>query len=147
MGTRPSGQTTAGWPQKARSTDDCHGRAPALIVHRSPKPGSGHHATTGVIACVSDALQHGLVQAEEVVRTALARIESRNRDLNAVVALRADEALKEARAVDAGFRRGAAVGRLAGIPVLVKESEHVAGMRTSRGSVLFADSPAAIREE
>jgi Asp-tRNA(Asn)/Glu-tRNA(Gln) amidotransferase A subunit family amidase len=97
-------------------------------------------ASHGVIAAVHDAIASRRVSAEEVVRHALDRIERLDGAINAVVALRADEAIAEARALD---RAGGAGGALAGVPVLVKDLEDVAGMRTTHGSVLFADAPPA----
>ena len=81
--------------------------------------------------------------------------------LGAVVALRADEALAEADALDAEVEaehrahrhRAAAVDAvlarrpLAGVPVLVKDLEDVAGLPTRRGSLLFADAPPAASDE
>jgi len=97
-------------------------------------------ASQGVIAAVHDAIASRRVSAEEVARHALDRIERLDGAINAVVALRADEAIAEARALD---QAGASGGALAGVPVLVKDLEDVAGMRTTQGSVLFADAPPA----
>lgn len=97
-------------------------------------------ASHGVIAAVRDAIASRRVSAEEVVRHAFELIERHDGAINAVVALRADEAIAEANALD---RAGGAGGALAGVPVLVKDLEDVAGMRTTQGSVLFADAPPA----
>ena len=94
----------------------------------------------GVIAAVREAITSGRVSVEEVVRHALERIERLDGPINAVVALRADEAIAEAKALD---RAGVPGGAIAGVPVLVKDLEDVAGMRTTQGSVLFADAPPA----
>ena len=81
--------------------------------------------------------------------------------LRAVVALRADAALAEADAVDAEVAaehrehrsRADAVAAvlarrpLAGVPVLVKDLEDVAGLPTRRGSLLFADAAPATSDE
>jgi Asp-tRNA(Asn)/Glu-tRNA(Gln) amidotransferase A subunit family amidase len=96
-----------------------------------------------VISRVRDAVVSGTVSAEEVVAVALDRIQRFDPALNAVVALRAEEALAEARAADHARRNGEAVGPLEGVPVLVKDLEDVAGMRTTQGSVIFADAPPA----
>jgi Asp-tRNA(Asn)/Glu-tRNA(Gln) amidotransferase A subunit family amidase len=83
------------------------------------------------------------VSAEEVVRLALDRIDNLNPDLNAVIALRGDESIAEARAMDGGNHPSAELGPLAGVPLLVKDLEDVKGMRTTQGSVLFANAPLA----
>jgi Asp-tRNA(Asn)/Glu-tRNA(Gln) amidotransferase A subunit family amidase len=77
------------------------------------------------------------------VRLALDRIDKLNPDLNAVIALRGDEAIAEAKAIDARNHSSAELGPLAGVPLLVKDLEDVAGMRTTQGSVVFADAPLA----
>ena len=94
----------------------------------------------GVIDAVHDAIASRRVSAEEVIRHALERIGRLDGAINSVVALRADEAMAEARALD---QAGVARGALAGVPVLVKDLEDVVGMRTTQGSVLFADAPRA----
>jgi Asp-tRNA(Asn)/Glu-tRNA(Gln) amidotransferase A subunit family amidase len=82
----------------------------------------------------------GGASATELVASSLDRIEARDHELHAVVALRAEEALAEAAAADAG----AHTGPLAGLPLLVKDTEDVAGMRTTYGSVVHAEAaPAA----
>ena len=96
-----------------------------------------------MISRVRDAVVAGTLSAEEVVAAALERIERLNPALNAVVALRAEEALADARAADKARKDGHAAGPLAGVPVLVKDLEDVAGMRTTQGSVIFADAPLA----
>ena len=97
-------------------------------------------AGKGIIAAVRAAIVSRRVSAEDVVRHAFERIERLDGRINAVVALRVDEAIAEAKALD---RAGAAGGPLAGVPVLVKDLEDVAGMRTTQGSVVFADAPPA----
>ncbi len=86
------------------------------------------------------------VSSRQLIERALERISRLDGQLNAVVALRADAALDEARALDARVAAGEDPGPLAGLPLLVKDLEDVAGMRTTRGSALFADAPVAIRD-
>jgi Asp-tRNA(Asn)/Glu-tRNA(Gln) amidotransferase A subunit family amidase len=68
------------------------------------------------------------------VAEALQRIDKLDPEINAVVALRADEALAEA---DAHPRTGA----LAGLPLLVKDLARTVGLPTTFGSHLYADAP------
>src|ERR1700674_133621 len=95
----------------------------------------------GVISGVREAIASRAVSTVEVVTAALERIERSNPALNAVVALRADEALTEARVADRVHVAGQRGRPLEGVPVLVKDLEDVAGMKTTQGSVLFADAP------
>jgi Asp-tRNA(Asn)/Glu-tRNA(Gln) amidotransferase A subunit family amidase len=96
-----------------------------------------------VIGQLARQLQHGELSARDLVERALSLIEAGNDRINAVVALRAEEALAEAGAQDRARARGEQPGPLAGLPVLVKDLEDVAGMRTTRGSLLHADDPPA----
>ena len=87
-------------------------------------------------ADLSDAIAQGRLSAETVMAAHLDRIETLNPDLNAIVSLRpCDELLAEARAADAGPRKG----WLHGLPVAVKDLAAVKGLRTTWGSPLFAD--------
>jgi len=83
------------------------------------------------------------VSAVELVEASIDRIERINPSLNAVVALRAEEALEEAANVDRRVSAGDKIGPLAGIPFLVKDTENTAGMQTTYGSLLFADAQPA----
>lgn len=65
-----------------------------------------------------------------VVEEALAAIEA-HRDLNAVLTVCGETALERAR--------GGVTGRLAGVPLLVKDLIDVAGTRTTFGSRIYAD--------
>ena len=102
-------------------------------------------APTGAVIAVAEAVHSGRSRARSVIELALTRIERNNPTLGAVVALRADEALREADALDDLIAAGSRdPGLLAGVPVLVKDSEDIAGMRTTHGSALFVDAPIAL---
>jgi Asp-tRNA(Asn)/Glu-tRNA(Gln) amidotransferase A subunit family amidase len=72
----------------------------------------------------------GDLSAEEVVADALARIAARP-ELNAVITTCEEQALARAR--------GGVRGRLAGVPVLIKDLIDTAGVRTTYGSSIYAD--------
>jgi len=78
-----------------------------------------------------------------MVEEAFDRIARLDPALNSVVALREAEARAEAAALDAAIAGGERAGPLAGVPVLVKDLEDVAGMITTQGSRLFEDSAPA----
>ena len=97
----------------------------------------------GELARLAVAVRAGQVSAAELVAEALRRIDAIDGDLNAVVA-RCDEAAEAAaHDVDARVARGDDPGPLAGVPVLVKDLEDVAGMVTTQGSLLLADAAPA----
>lgn len=85
--------------------------------------------TMGLAALIAN----GDVTSLEVVDASIARLESRNPVLNAVVATRIEQARREA-ATKSGS------GPLAGVPFLVKDLNcDVAGLPSTKGSRLFAD--------
>ncbi len=76
----------------------------------------------------------GTTSARSLVELSLARIAD-HAGLNAVVALRAEQALQEADALDHAVASGQPVpGPLTGVPLLVKDTHDVAGLVTSHGS-------------
>jgi Asp-tRNA(Asn)/Glu-tRNA(Gln) amidotransferase A subunit family amidase len=96
-----------------------------------------------MLAELAAAVRARRVSAVELVTLALERIERLNPALNAVTALRAEEAVAEARGLD---ERGAD-GPLAGLPLLVKDNTDVAGMVTHFGSRTMLERPPAERDE
>ena len=74
----------------------------------------------------------------EVVEACLARIEAYGERLNAVVTLN-EGALDEAREAERALARGADTGSLFGLPVGIKDVTPVAGLRTTYGSLMYAD--------
>jgi aspartyl-tRNA(Asn)/glutamyl-tRNA(Gln) amidotransferase subunit A len=78
------------------------------------------------------------LSSREVVQTHLDRISAVNPQINAVVTLIAEDALKRADIADKAIADGAALGPLHGIPFSIKDSLDTAGVLTQRGSKLFA---------
>jgi Asp-tRNA(Asn)/Glu-tRNA(Gln) amidotransferase A subunit family amidase len=87
----------------------------------------------GPILRVASAVASKQVTATEVVNKALENIESSNSALNYMAQHCPESALKDA-ANHSGF------GPLAGVPVLVKDLENVAGLPTRKGSLSLADA-------
>jgi amidase len=75
------------------------------------------------------------VSSLELTEAVLRRIEAVNQKLNAIVELRADQALEEAARAD----RAGAEGPLHGVPITVKEAFNVAGLHTTWGNPEFTD--------
>ncbi|MBF7978600.1 MULTISPECIES: amidase [Rahnella] len=95
------------------------------------------YAKASVISLLRS-LDDRLVTSQELVELAIARIESADKTglaLNAITGLFADEARLTASRSDEKRARGAAPGRLEGIPVLIKDNIDVAGWPTTAGSV------------
>jgi len=82
---------------------------------------------------LSDLVRRGDVTAAELLDTAIARVEARNPDLNAVVSRLYDQAR-------AAIASGLPDGPFTGVPYLLKDlGAHYAGAVTSYGSSLFKD--------
>jgi Asp-tRNA(Asn)/Glu-tRNA(Gln) amidotransferase A subunit family amidase len=79
------------------------------------------------------------VSPVELLQACLSRIAAVNPAVNAVVTLDAEGALAAARAAEAAILRGDKIGPLHGLPVLIKDTQDTAGMRTTYGSPLHAD--------
>jgi amidase len=79
------------------------------------------------------------ISSRELTEELLARIDSVNPALNAVVELRCEAALQEATTADEAITRGGDVGPLHGVPMTIKDSFNVAGLHTTWGNPAFKD--------
>lgn len=102
---------------------------------------SGHTTATSrhaTITQIRSSLETGQETAAAIVASALARVEERNAELNAIVTSCAERATDAANAVDVRRARGDA-RPLDGVPCTVKDVIAVEGVRLTAGSRLFAD--------
>jgi len=79
------------------------------------------------------------VSPVELTRACLERIDKHNAALNAYITVRADEAIADARAIEAELKRGQPRGPLHGIPIALKDNIDTAGVRSTGASNLFRD--------
>jgi len=79
------------------------------------------------------------ISAVELVRRSLEEIERGQARLNSFLTVRAEAALERARRLDQELAAGTLRGPLHGIPVAVKDVFSTRGVRTTCGSLLFAD--------
>jgi amidase len=95
--------------------------------------------------CAADAvtlagmLRRREVSARDVIAAHIQRIEAVDGAINAVVTRTFGAALDRAAGADDALARGAEPGSLHGLPVAHKDLHDTAGVRTTYGSVLFAD--------
>ena len=75
----------------------------------------------------------------ELVTHFLQRIDELNPKLNAFLTVCADEAVADAKRAEAQAVKGEPLGALHGLPVPIKDLSRTAGVRTTRGSLIFKD--------
>lgn len=75
----------------------------------------------------------------EVIDAVLMRIEQVNPDVNAFVTVASDHAREAAAAAEAALMRDEPIGPLHGVPVSIKDLTNTKGIRTTFGSLAFAD--------
>jgi indoleacetamide hydrolase len=121
-----------------------------VFVHRSEQDGMGA-ALAALSACeLVTRVARGELRAEDCMRAALDRHEA-ERALNAVSWMDSTRALEAAYALDRRRAHGAALGPLAGLPVIVKDNIAVAGTPSAagtaalRGHVAGHDAPVVAR--
>ncbi|MBO1114828.1 amidase [Bordetella petrii] len=93
------------------------------------------------IATLQALMAQGALSSQALVLACLRRIAAYDQQgpaLNAIAALHPD-ALRQARALDAERAAGRLRGPLHGIPLLVKDNYHVAGLPTTAGTLALAD--------
>ncbi|MFI2841448.1 amidase [Mycolicibacterium sp. PDY-3] len=100
----------------------------------------------GLYRVLAEHLERGDTTAVALTTAALERIDAAA-ELNAVVAVNNEEALAQAEHSDALRAAGAAMGPLAGLPALVKDNTNVHGMRTTHGSLIYAQAPPADHDD
>jgi amidase len=88
---------------------------------------------------LADLIATRKVSPVEVLNAHLAAIARVNPKLNAVVTLVVDQAREAARDAETAVARGAKLGSLHGLPILIKDTTRTKGIRTTFGSPLFRD--------
>ncbi|MEW2915936.1 amidase family protein [Ruegeria sp. ANG10] len=78
-------------------------------------------------------VQDGTMTAQSLVDAAFDSAE-KYRDVNAFISLNRDSAMAHARRVDELVAHGDSAGRLAGVPLIIKDNIDVAGLRTTAGT-------------
>jgi amidase len=83
-------------------------------------------------------LRSGRLSARELAGLVLDRVDAVNPAVNAVVEVHREAALRAADDADSALARGERVGPLHGVPMTIKESFQVSGMRSTWGNPDFA---------
>src|SRR5689334_25051395 len=90
---------------------------------------------------LAEQIRTGRVSAVEALEAHLTRIDRYNPELNAVVSLDAERARALAARADQALAGGEAVGPLHGVPMTLKDTHDVAGLRTTVGTPVLDRVP------
>ncbi|MBK1662614.1 amidase [Paracraurococcus ruber] len=96
------------------------------MTHAHPDPAAP------TVADLQEGFASGRLSAEQAAAACLDRIAAENPRLNAII-IGNPEAMAEARAIDARRAAGEALGPLAGVPVVVKDTMDMAGFPSTGG--------------
>ena len=84
-------------------------------------------------------VRRGRASAVDLTKACLRRIEKLNPVLNAFITVTAEQALAQARELDAELRQGKRRSPIHGVPIALKDLVDTAGVRTTAASGLFVD--------
>ena len=79
------------------------------------------------------------ISCEEVVSYYIKNIKEKEKSINAFISLQEDKALKKARELDEKIAKGEKIGKLAGIPIAIKDNICTNGVATTCASKMLED--------
>ena len=103
----------------------------------APLPENDEAIAFAPVTQLSGWIQKKQITSERLTKIYLARLERFNKELNCVITLTADHALKQARAADAELAAGKWRGPLHGIPWGAKDLLDTAGIPTTWGAEMY----------
>ena len=87
-------------------------------------------------------IKRGTYTSEEVVRIHLDQIKKYNEQINTIVILLEEDAIKRAKEADEALARGEDWGPLHGVPITVKEAFNMKGLKTTLNAKILKDNVA-----
>ncbi|WAA12757.1 amidase [Fervidibacillus halotolerans] len=84
---------------------------------------------------LAEKIKHKQISSQLAIRTYISRLKAIQPSLNCLTEERFDRALQEAKQVDEQIQKGIFEGKLFGVPISIKESFDVKGMKTTGGLV------------
>jgi aspartyl-tRNA(Asn)/glutamyl-tRNA(Gln) amidotransferase subunit A len=100
---------------------------------------SGAELTRLTIADAAAKVRSGTVTSVQLTEACLARMAIYDPKLDAFITVLKEQALAQARALDAEHKAGKHRGSLHGVPIALKDNIDTAGIRTTAGSAVFED--------
>src|SRR5258708_18599419 len=94
---------------------------------------------------IAGAVASGDVSAEEIAKESIDAIERSNAELGAFLAISGEQALEQAREVDRQRARGDKLGKLAGVPIALKDALCTRGIATTCASKILTRNGRAFR--
>src|ERR1700722_11164071 len=95
-------------------------------------------ASDETVAAIAARVQSGELTAEAAAERSIGRVGALDGEVNAFLRVVRDEALAQARAIDQRRARGEALGRLAGVPIAIKDAICTRGVESTAGSKILA---------
>ncbi|MEG0020758.1 MAG: amidase, partial [Oscillospiraceae bacterium] len=77
------------------------------------------------------------VSSVEITKSVIDRIEKTDKDINAYITYNFENALEQAKLADENIAKGKAMGKMAGIPIAVKDNMCVKGVRMTCASKML----------
>jgi aspartyl-tRNA(Asn)/glutamyl-tRNA(Gln) amidotransferase subunit A len=115
----------------------CAGLAAATCAQTAL--GQSKDLTSLTLKQAFDRLRRKEASPVELTEACLARIDRYNPTINAFITVTREQALKDAREMDAELRRGMRRGPLHGIPIALKDNIDTASIKTTAASGVFKD--------
>lgn len=88
---------------------------------------------------IRDGIKNKVFTSEEVVKAYFQRIKTVDGDINGYLTLCEESAIAEAKAVDERISKGETVGKLAGVPIAIKDNICTDGIKTTCASKMLED--------
>ena len=86
---------------------------------------------------LADMLERGETTSEEIVRSYFDRIKEKDGQVKVYVSTMEEEAMAQAKAIDARRKAGEKLGRYAGIPIGIKDNMNIKGTKTTCSSKML----------
>lgn len=88
---------------------------------------------------ISEGIKNKIFSAKEIITECLKVIDEKEAKIDSFISISREKALKDAEILDSKIAKGIPVGRLAGVPVAVKDNICTEGMKTTCASKMLED--------